>query len=149
MTQDIRFSRDVAGDMLLHLQAKLDAGAGAMIIKIYDNGGVAGRPATPETGITTQVLLVQAVSSNTTTCATETPTGTLTFANITTATAENFSSPTSRTATWARWTDSAGNAHMDTDVGLTGAGKFISMVSTTIVANAPVAFTAGGTLTLP
>lgn len=142
---DIRFSRDVAGDMLLPLQAKLDAGAGAMIIKIYDGT----RPATPETGITSQTLLVQSASSNATTCATESPTGTLAFANITTATAENFSSPSSRTATWSRWTDSAGNAHMDTDVGATGAGKFVSMVSTTIVANAPVAFTAGGTLTLP
>lgn len=145
MTQDIRFSRDVAGDMLLPLQAKLDAGAGAMKILIYDGT----RAATPETGITTQTLLLQTVSSNTTTCATETPTGTLTFANITTGTAESFTSPTSRTATWARFTDSAGNAHMDVDVGLTGAGKFISMVSTTIVANAPVAFTTGGTLTLP
>jgi hypothetical protein len=145
MTQDIRFSRDVAGDMLLPLQAKLDAGAGAMKILIYDGT----RTATPETGITTQTLLLQTVSSNTTTCATETPTGTLTFANITTGTAESFTSPTSRTATWARFTDSAGNAHMDVDVGLTGAGKFISMVSTTIVANAPVAFTTGGTLTLP
>ncbi len=145
MTQDIRFSRDASGDMLLALQAKLDAGAGAMKVKLYDGT----RPATPETGVTTQTLLLQTVSSNSTTCATETPTGTLTFANITTGTAENFTSPTSRTATWARWEDSAGNAHMDTDIGLTGAGKFISMVSTTIVANAPVAFTAGGTLTLP
>jgi hypothetical protein len=142
---DIRFSRDVSGDMLIPLQTKLDAGAGAMRIKIYDGT----RPATPETGIGSQVLLVNAPSSNTTTCATETPTGTLTFAGITTTTAENFSSPSSRTATWARWTDSAGTAVMDTDVGLTGAGKFISMVSTTIVANAPVAFTTGGTITLP
>jgi hypothetical protein len=142
---DIRFSRDVSGDMLIPLQTKLDAGAGAMRIKIYDGT----RPATPETGIGSQVLLVNAPSSNTTTCATETPTGTLTFADITTTTAENFSSPSSRTATWARWTDSAGTAVMDTDVGLTGAGKFISMVSTTIVANAPVAFTTGGTITLP
>ena len=145
MTADIRFSRDAAGDMLLPLQVKLDAGSGAMKIKIYDGS----RPATPETGVTGQTLLVQAVSSNSTTCATESPTGTLTFANITTATAENFSGPTSRTATWARWSDSDGTAHMDTDVGVTGAGKFISMVSTTIVANAPVAFTSGGTLTLP
>jgi hypothetical protein len=142
---DIRFSRDVSGDMLIPLQTKLDAGAGAMRIKIYDGT----RPATPETGIGSQVLLVNAPSSNTTTCATETPTGTLTFADITTTTAENFSSPSSRTATWARWTDSAGTAVMDTDVGLTGAGKFISMVLTTIVANAPVAFTTGGTITLP
>jgi hypothetical protein len=142
---DIRFSRDVSGDMLIPLQTKLDAGAGAMRIKIYDGT----RPATPETGIGSQVLLVNAPSSNTTTCATETPTWTLTFADITTTTAENFSSPSSRTATWARWTDSAGTAVMDTDVGLTGAGKFISMVSTTIVANAPVAFTTGGTITLP
>lgn len=142
---DLRFSRDVAGDMLLPLQAKLDAGAGAMRIKIYDGT----RPATPETGVTTQTLLVNAPSSNSTTCATETPTGTLTFADITTTTAENFSAPSSRTATWARFTDSAGTPVMDTDVGLTGAGKFISMVSTTIVANAPVAFTTGGTITLP
>lgn len=145
MAADIRVSRDVAGDMLVALQLKLDAGAGAMKVLIYDGT----RPAAPETGVTTQTLLVQTTSSNSTTCATETPTGTLTFANINTATAENFTSPSSRTATWARWTDSAGNAVMDTDVGVTGAGKFISMVSTTIVANAPVAFSAGGTLTIP
>ncbi len=142
---DIRFSRQAAGAMLVPLQALLDAGAGAMRIKLYDGT----RPANPESGITTQILLVDAPSSNTTTCATETPAGTLTFANITTTTAENFSSPSSRTATWARFTDSAGNAHMDADVGLTGSGKYVTMVSTTVVANAPVAFTVGGTLTLP
>ena len=136
MVQDVRFSRDVSGDMLLPLQAKLDGGPSGMKVKLYDGS----RPATPETSVTTQVLLAQCSSSNSTTCATETPTGTLTFAAITTATAEAFSGPSSRTATWARWTMSDDTPVFDSDVGVTGSGKFIEMISTTIIAGAPVAF---------
>ena len=144
MTQDVRFSRDVSGDMLLPLQAKLDGGAGAMKIRLYDGT----RPATPETGITTQTLLAESLSSNTTTCATETPTGTLTFASIPTVTAQSFTSPSSRTATWARWCMSDGTAVFDCDVGTVGSGKFVEMVSTTVVAGAPVAYSSA-TITFP
>lgn len=144
MTQDVRFSRDVSGDMLLPLQAKLDGVTGAMLIRLYDGT----RPATPETGITTQTKLSESASSSTTTCATETPTGTLTFASIPTVTAEAFTSPSSRTATWARWCMSDGTAVFDCDVGAVGSGKFIEMVSTTVVAGAPVAFSSA-TITMP
>ena len=144
MTQDVRFSRDVAGDMLLPLQAKLDGGAGAMLIRLYDGT----RPATPEDGIGACTKLAENPSSNTTTCATETPTGTLTFAAISTVNAETFTGPSTRTATWARWCTSAGTAVFDCDVGVTGSGKFIEMVSTSIVSGAPVAYSSA-TITMP
>lgn len=144
MTQDVRFSRDVSGDMLLPLQAKLDGGAGAMLIRLYDGT----RPATPETAITTQTKLSESASSNTTTCATETPTGTLTFASIPTVTAETFTSPSTRTATWARWCMSDGTPVFDCDVGTVGSGAFIEMVSTSVVSGAPVAFSSA-TITMP
>ncbi len=148
MVQDVRFSRDVSGDMLLQLQAKLDGGSGATMILLYDGT----RPATTETAVTTQTLLAKSPSSSSTTCATETPTGTLTFAAITTVNAEAFSAPTSRTATWGRYVQSdgttPGTAVMDVDVGLVGSGKFIEMVTTTVVASAPVSYSSG-TITFP
>jgi hypothetical protein len=144
MTQDVRFSRDVAGDMLLPLQVKLDGGAGAMRVRIYDGT----RPATPEDGVGACTKLAENPSSNTTTCATETPTGTLTFAPITTVNAETFTSPSTRTATWARWCMSDGTAVFDCDVGVVGSGKFIEMISTSIVSGAPVAYSAA-TITMP
>ena len=144
MTQDVRFSRDVSGDMLLPLQAKLDDGAGAMLIRLYDGT----RRATPEDSIGSSTLLSQSASSNTTTCATETPTGTLTFASIPTVTAETFTSPSTRTATWAAWCMSDGTAVFDCDIGTVGSGKFIEMVSTSVVSGAPVAFSSA-TITMP
>jgi hypothetical protein len=144
MTQDVRFSRDVSGDMLLQLQAKLDGGAGAMLIRLYDGT----RRATPEASIGSSTLLAQSVSSNTTTCATETPTGTLTFASIPTVTAETFTSPSTRTATWAAWCMSDGTGVFDCDVGVVGSQKFIEMVSTSVVSGAPVAFSSA-TITFP
>ncbi len=144
MTQDVRFSRDVSGDMLLQLQAKLDGGAGAMLIRLYDGT----RRATPEDSIGSSTLLAQSVSSNTTTCATETPTGTLTFASIPTVTAETFTSPSTRTATWAAWCMSDGTGVFDCDVGVVGSQKFIEMVSTSVVSGAPVAFSSA-TITFP
>ncbi len=76
MAQVVRFSRAVSTTVVNDIKAALDAGAGAATIKLYTGT----MPATPETGITSQVLL------GTCTCTDPVGTesgGTLTFSAIT------------------------------------------------------------------
>lgn len=142
MAQVVRFTRALSNTMVTDIQAALDAGSGAMTINLYDGT----MPATPETGISSQTLLSTCSSSSSTTCATQSN-GTCTFAPITTATAQTFAgSP--RTATWARFKDSSGNAVFDCNVGVVGSGAFIEMITTAIVSGGPVAFTSGS-ITFP
>ncbi len=145
MAQVVRFTRALSNTMVTDIQTALDAGSDAMTINLYDGT----MPATPETGISSQVLLATCPSSSSTVCATQTG-GTSTFAAITTATAQAFAgSP--RTATWARFATSAGvssGAVFDCNVGVVGSGAFIEMITTAIVASGPVAFTSGS-ITFP
>jgi hypothetical protein len=137
MAQVVRFSRAVSTTVVNDIKAALDAGAGAATIKLYTGT----MPATPETGITSQVLL------GTCTCTDPVGTesgGTLTFSAIT----QDSSADNSGTATWARFATSAGTAIFDGDVGVTGSGAFLEMVTTTVAAGAPLAITSG-TLRLP
>jgi len=137
MAQVVRFSRAVSTTVVNDIKAALDAGSGAATIKLYTGT----MPATPETGITSQVLL------GTCTCTDPVGTesgGTLTLSAITSdPVADN-----SGTATWARYATSAGVAIFDADVGVIGSGAFLEMVVNNIAAGAPIAITAG-TIRLP
>lgn len=132
MAQVVRVSRAVSTTLVNDIKAALDAGAGAATIKIYSGT----MPATPETGITSQILL------GTCTCTDPVGTesgGTLTFSAI----ANDVAADATNTAAWARYATSAGTAIMDVNIGVVGSGSFIEMVTTSIVAGAPIAFTSG------
>ena len=137
MAQTVRFTRALSTALVTAIQAALDTGTGATIA-LYTGT----MPATPETGITSQVLLgtcaCRVVASGG--VGTVNPgTGVLTFATI----ANDSSADNSGTATWARFRRSDGTAIFDCDIGVVGSGAGIEMVTTTVVATGPIAFTAG------
>lgn len=140
MAQVVRFTRALSGTLVTAIQAALDTGTGATI-NLY----TASMPSTPETGISGQTLLGTCAcrvvaSGGVGTVAS----GTLTFAAIT----NDSSADASGVAAWARFKRSDGTAIFDCDVGVVGSGAFIEMVTTTITAGAPIAFTSG-TITFP
>lgn len=137
MAQVIRFNRNVSTSFCNDVKNALDAGSGPAVIKFYTGT----MPATPETGITSQVLLGTLTCSDP--CGTESG-GTLTFSAIT----SDSSADASGTATWVRFLTSAGTAIFDGDVGVTGSGAFLELVTTSIVSGAPIAITSGS-LRLP
>jgi hypothetical protein len=117
--------------MLDALNARLNLGAGAATLKIYDGT----QPANANTAITTQVLLAELTFTDP--AAPAAAAGVLTFSAI----ASDASANNSGTATWARLADSNGNAVTDCDVGTSGAT--INLNTVTIVAGAPVSMTSG------
>jgi len=132
MATVVNFSRAVSTTLVNDIKTALDAGAGAATIKLYDGT----MPATPETGITSQVLVATCTCSDP--VGTESG-GTLTFSAI----ANDVSADATKVVTWARFATSAGVAIIDVNVGVVGSGSFIEMVTTSVVAGAPVAFTSG------
>lgn len=137
MAQVVRFSRAVSTTVVNDIKTALDAGVGAATLKLYTGT----MPATPETGISGQVLLG--------TCTLSDPVGTESGGTLTLGTVTSDSSADATgTATWARFATSAGTAIFDANVGTVGSGSFIEMVTTSLAAGAPIAITAG-TITLP
>ena len=136
MSGIIHVSRSVAGSMLTQLNNALNA-SGAGKIELYTGT----MPASPETGITSQVLLG---TNNLANPAAVQSGGTLTFTTPTT----DSSADATGTVTWARFKDGAGTAICDWDVGVTGSGAMIQMVTTSIVVGGPIAWNSL-TLTLP
>ncbi len=137
MAQVVRFSRAISTTFCNAIIAALDAGGGDATIKLYTGT----MPATPETAINSQVLLG--------TCACSYPVGTESGGTLTFGTIDNdVSADATGTATWARFSTVGGTACFDGNVGTVGSGSWIEMVTTAIVATAPIAFTAGS-ITLP
>lgn len=116
--------------ILNDVQAAIDAGAAGGLINIY-TGTI---PATPNTSVTSQILL-----------------GTLTFATTSGSiasqvfTAAAITSDTAAdntgTATWARITDSAGNPVIDCDVSTTTGSGAVKLNTTFIIQGGPIAIT--------
>jgi len=142
MAQVVHFSAELATKMLDQIDQQLDTGTGA-IIRLYDGA----MPAHPEDAIGAAVLLGECPCTVVGSGGVGTVSGrTLTFNAITTDAVSPHSG--SKTATWARFIESDGTAHIDGNVGVVGSGAFVEMVSTTIVGGAPVAFTSG-TISFP
>lgn len=135
MVQDVRFSRAASTAFCTDIISRLGSGAKA---KVY-TGTIR---ATPETGISGQVLL-GTLALATPTVGTESG-GTLTFGTITNDSAADATG----TATWVAFETSAGVGVIDAKCGVTGSGEAVEFVTTSFVAGAPVAMTAG-TLRLP
>lgn len=123
----IRIATSVKNTMLTSLRDAIDAGATGGTIKLYSGS----MPTTPETAITSQVLL------GTLTCSTVCGTvanGVLTFSAITSDTQADASG----TATWARIADSDGVAVIDCDVTVTTGTGALKINTTTIIINGPI-----------
>ena len=130
------FTRVASWTLMNALKGLFDAGSTGATIKFYTGSMPTGTlPQTgAETGIGSQVLLGTCTLPKPS--GTETPSGSLTVGTIT----GDSAADNSGTATWARIADSTGLTVVDVDVGLVGSGAAIQMVSTTIVAGGPIAF---------
>ena len=124
------YNRTISAAFADSVKSEMDSGAGAGLIKVY----TAPMQADTTVGITTQTLLGTCTCSDP--CGVS-ATGTLTFSAITQDTAADNSG----TAAWARFTDSTGTVVKDHDITVVGGGGALQMVSTTIVAGGPIAFT--------
>ena len=124
------YNRTIAAAFANAVKAAVDGGSGAGLIKIYTSP----MPADTTVGITTQTLLGTCTCTDP--CGSESG-GTLTFSAIT----QDSAADNSGVAVWARVTDSAGVVVKDHDITVSGGGGALQMVSTTIVAGGPIAFT--------
>ncbi len=135
MAKIVRFSRAASTAFCNDIITRLGSNAK---MKVY-TGTIR---ANPEAGIAGQVLLG--------TCALATPTigtesgGTLTFGAI----SNDVSADATGTATWVAFETSGGVGVLDAECGVVGSGEAVEFVTTSFVAGAPVAITAG-TLRLP
>jgi hypothetical protein len=127
----IRFSSTTKDAILTPVQAAVDGGTGAGLIRIYTTP----MPATPETAITTQTLLGTLTFSDP--CGTVTS-GTLTMSAVT----QDAAADATGTAVWARILNSSGTAIFDVDVTNTGGGGTMQMNTTNIVVGGPILCTA-------
>lgn len=119
----LAFATTLRNAMLNQIQAALDAGVGAALIRIYD--GV--RPAT---GGAATVLLAELTCTDP--VAPVADSGVLTFSSIT----QDSSANATGTATWFRMVDSAGTFVMDGSVAVSGSD--LNLTTTSIVATQPV-----------
>lgn len=124
------YNRTISGAFADSVKARMDAGGGAGVIKVYTSP----MPADTTVGITSQVLLGTCTCSSP--CGTSSG-GTLTFSGIT----QDSAADNSGVAAWARCLDSTGTVVKDHDITVVGGGGSLQMVSTTIVAGGPIAFT--------
>lgn len=109
------------------LKNALDAGSTGALIKIYTGT----MPASVATAITSQVLL------GTLTCTKPSGNisgGTLTFSTIT----QDSAADATGTATWARFTDSAGAAVCDMDISATGGNGALQANTVSIAVGGPI-----------
>jgi hypothetical protein len=131
------FSRALSTVFADGVKAACNAGATGATINFY----TVSMPANTTVGITDQTLL------GTCTCATDCGTesgGTLTFSAIT----QDSSADHDGTAAWVRIKDSDGVVVCDLDVSVVGGSGYVQMVTTTVTAGAPIAFTSF-TIALP
>jgi len=96
----------------------INAGTGPGTIKVYTGT----KPAGPATAVTTQVLLGTLTLSDP---AGSVASSALTFSAIT----QDSVADNGGTATWARISDSAGNAVIDVDVTIVGGGGFLQLTT--------------------
>lgn len=114
---NLRLSTAAQAAMLNAIRDRIDAGAGAGLLKLYTSP----QPANANTGITSQTLIGTLTFSDPS--APTTATATLTFSAIT----DDSSADASGTITWARITDSTGAVVFDCDVTGSGGGGTIEM----------------------
>ena len=133
----IRIATSVKNSMLTVLRDAIDAGTAGGMIKLYSGS----MPNTPETNVTSQVLLGTLVCSAV--CGTV-ANGVLTFNTIT----PDAQADASGTATWARIADSDGVAVIDCDVTVTTGTGALKINTTTIIINGPIS-AASLTMALP
>jgi hypothetical protein len=112
------------------IRDRIDAGAGAGFVRIYDGT----QPANAETAITTQVLLAEIPFADPSFAAASAGSASANGLPI-----EDSSANATGTATWARIVDSNGATVYDCDVGTSGAS--INLNTTSIVAGGPVRIT--------
>jgi len=124
------FSRALSTTFANGVKTAVDGGSSGGTIKFYTGS----MPADTTVGITSQTLLGTCTCSDP--CGTESG-GTLTFSAIT----QDSSADASGTATWVRIHDSSGTVVCDLDVSVVGGGGYVQMVTTTVTAGAPIAFT--------
>jgi hypothetical protein len=128
-----RYNRTIAAAFVNSIKSQIDSGGGGSglgTLKVYSGT----MPADTTVGITSQVLLGTLTFQNP--CGVESG-GTLTYNALT----QDSSADASGVATWARSANSAGTVAKDHDITVTGGGGALQMVSTTIVAGGPIAFT--------
>lgn len=124
------FSRALSTTFANGVKTAIDGGFSGGTIKFY----TASMPADTTVGITSQTLLGTCTCAYP--CGTESG-GTLTFSAIT----QDSSADASGTATWVRIQDSSGTVVCDLDVSVVGGSGYVQMVTTTVTAGAPIAFT--------
>ena len=119
-------SDTLCSDFADDLNTRLNAG-GAATVEIYTGT----KPATPDTAITSQVLLG--------TCTCSATAGTYANRRFTfNAITQDSAADASGTATWARFLDGAGTGVLDVDVTTTGGGGFMQMNNTAITIGGPI-----------
>ena len=122
-------SDTLCSDFADDLNTRLNAG-GAATVEVYTGT----KPATPDTAITSQVLLG--------TCTCSATAGTFSGRRFTfNAITQDSAADASGTATWARFKSGAGTAVLDVDVTTTGGGGFMQMNNTAITAGGPISIT--------
>lgn len=127
-----RISTAAGGAAATAILNLIDAGSGPGQIRVYTGT----QPATPETAITSQVLLGTLTLSD--------PAGTvsgktLTFSPIT----QDDAADASGTIAWCRVVDSDGTAVIDGDASATGGSGTFQFNTVTVVAGGPIALTSG------
>ena len=116
----------LCSDFADDLNTRLNAG-GAATAEVYTGT----KPATPDTAITSQVLLG--------TCTCSATAGTYANRRYTfNAITQDSAADASGTATWTRFKSGAGTAVLDVDVTTTGGGGFMQMNNTAITAGGPI-----------
>lgn len=123
----LTLSTNLANDVLVDINTRLNAGSGPAKFKPYT--GV--MPATPDVAVTSQVRLATLTCSD----PAATVSGrTMIFGAIT----QDDLADATGTATWGRFEDSDGNAVFDIDITTIGGGGIGQMPTTSIYAGTPV-----------
>ena len=122
-------SDTLCSDFADDLNTRLNAG-GAATVEVYTGT----KPTTPDTAITSQVLLG--------TCTCSATAGAFSGRRFTfNAITQDSEADNGGTATWARFLDGAGTGVLDVDVTTTGGGGFMQMNNTAITAGGPISIT--------
>lgn len=122
----------LANTLLTTLRDALDSGASGATLAIYTGT----KPATPDVAVNTETQKLLGTLTCAETCGTVASRA-LTFGAITQDAAADYTG----TATWGRFRDSNGNAHLDVDCSTTGGSGFLQMNTTNIIAGGPISCT--------
>jgi hypothetical protein len=124
----LAFATTARNAMLDALAARINAGAGPGLLRLYDG-------TRPASGGTATTLLAELTLSDP--VAPAAASGVLTFSAVTSDPSANAAG----TATWFRILDSDGNFVVDGDVTASGGGGDITMLSTAVLLTQPVQLT--------